>query len=585
MIPPDVVEHILRRVSIVELMSRSIVLKKAGRNYTGLCPFHNDRKNPSLSVSEEKGLYHCFSCGAGGNALTFLKEHEKLDFVESMRELAKMAGTDIEPYLKEGNDLLPLRERLKTMHKIAQEFFEKSLLDPSEPLSRRAVSILKQRHMDKKTVEKFGLGFGGRINDGLFSLLQSQGFKTDEIFASGLCGRSESGHIFDRFARRITFPVWDENGVIIAYGGRAIEDNVRAKYINSPESPLFKKSLVLYGYNLAKEQVQEKGAVLIVEGYMDVVRLFQAGFDYAAAPMGTGLTEDRLAFLKHKADVLYFCFDGDQAGLKSAYRSSGIAAKVGAKAKVVVLPADDDPDTFLIKNGSEAFNKLLAEAIDGESFVMQKALSLLPDVQAFLSVAFEYASSLEGEIQAETFGVETESFLRRCAEKAKVSFSSVELEFSRFKNAVLRSHSFSFEENQQKPPKNESRQLAALLLMYPELADTVAETIAPDDFSDEESKEVFTRILMSPEKTAQEWLCYWGSSSIIEDAAQITHTPDIRTVKTYAVKLRIQSLTDKIDRLSQELMKDNPTEKTEILMHIKELQKEKLDLKENLYKL
>lgn len=580
MIPPDVVDSILRRVSLVEIMSRSVVLKKSGRNHTGLCPFHNDRRNPSLSVSEDKGLYHCFSCGASGNALTFLKEHDKLDFIESMRTLGKMAGVDIEPYLKEGGDLLPLRERFKTMHKEAQIYFTQNLY-LADPLARRAVNVLRERRMDKKTVEKFGLGFGGSLRDGLFRRLQTQGFRAEEIVQSGLCGEHENS-FYDRFARRITFPVWDEGGTIIAYGGRAIEDHARAKYINSPETPLFKKSSVLYGWNFAKEQAAEKGAVLIAEGYMDVIRLFQAGFDYAAAPMGTGLTEDRVAFLKNKADTLYFCFDGDAAGVKSAVRSSGLAARVGAAAKVVIFPEEDDPDTFLLAHGVDAFAALLEQAQDSESFVMNKSLPLLPDTKAFFNVIFEYALSLEGEASNPVLQTQTDAFLRRCAQEAKTGFSSVEMSFQKFKSQALRPRLEPY------PPagktqKSEDRLLAGCLMMYPELADTVAEIVSPDDFSDAESREAFRQILLHPEKTAQEWLGQWGLSSLIEEAASFADRPDLRIVKNHALQLRIKSLGNKIELLSQILISKG--EDKEILQQIQEIQKEKLDLKENFYKL
>ncbi|MGL5721688.1 MAG: DNA primase, partial [Brevinema sp.] len=418
MIPRDVVDTILRRISLVELMSRSVALKKAGANYVGLCPFHNDRNKPSLSVSDEKGLYHCFSCGAGGNALTFLKEHDRLDFIESMRVLAPMANIDIEPYLANDEELLPLRERLKTMHKLAFDYFNKRLYDAGDSLSRTAGTILRRRKIDRETAKRFGLGFGGSISDGLFRFLQNEGFKPDEIIQSGLCGRTEQGRWYDRFAKRITFPVWDENGTLIAFGGRAIEENARAKYLNSPETMLFKKSTVLYGWNLAKEEAIERGQVLLVEGYMDVIRLFQAGFDFAAAPMGTGLSEDRISALKHKVEHLYFCFDGDAAGVKSAFRSSGLAAKAGAKAKVVMLPPEDDPDTYLLTNGAAPFAELIENAIDSEEFIMKTALGLLPDVQAFLQLVFEYAFSLEGGVSGTALSVKTDTFLRRCAQES-----------------------------------------------------------------------------------------------------------------------------------------------------------------------
>ncbi|MGL5255248.1 MAG: DNA primase [Brevinema sp.] len=582
MIPRDVVDSILRRISLVELMSRSVALKKTGSNYVGLCPFHNDRNKPSLSVSDEKGLYHCFSCGAGGNALTFLKEHERLDFIESMRVLAPMANIDIEPYLANDEELLPLRERLKTMHKLALDYFNARLYDAKDNLSRAAGMILRRRKIDRETAKRFGLGFGGSASDGLFRMLQGEGFKPDEIVQSGLCGRTEHGRWYDRFAKRITFPVWDENGTLIAFGGRAIEEQARAKYLNSPETMLFKKSTVLYGWNLAKEEAIERGQALIVEGYMDVIRLFQAGFAFAAAPMGTGLSEDRIAALKHKVDCLYFCFDGDAAGVKSAFRSSGLAAKVGAKAKVVLLPTEDDPDTYLLTNGPEAFADLIEKAIDSEEFIMKTALELLPDVQAFLQLVFEYAFSLEGGVSGVVLSVKTDTFLRKCAQESGLSLESVILDFDRFKQHASRMALTNEEAPRRRNAVDDDRVLASVLIVYPELADTLAELIAPDDFFDEECREVVRQIFLHPEKTAQDWLAYWAASPLVEEAAQWTQAPEFRFLKTHAVRLRIKSLTHNIELMMQSINDENSEE---MLNAITELQKEKLSLKENFYNL
>ena len=585
MIPRDVVDSILRRVSLVELMSRSIALKKTGANYVGLCPFHNDRNKPSLSVSDEKGLYHCFSCGAGGNALTFLKEHDRLDFIESMRVLGPMANIDIEPYLANDEDLLPLRERLKTMHKLAFDYFNARLYDGQDSFSRTAGAILRRRKIDRETLKRFGLGFGGSASDGLFRALQNEGFKPDEIIQSGLCGRTEQGRYYDRFAKRITFPVWDENGTVIAFGGRAIEENARAKYLNSPETMLFKKSTVLYGWNLAKEEAIERGQVLLVEGYMDVIRLFQAGFDIAAAPMGTGLSEDRISALKHKVETLYFCFDGDAAGVKSAFRSSGLAAKVGATAKVVMLPPEDDPDTYLLTKGPDAFAQLMEQAIDSEEFIMKTALALLPNVQAFLQLVFEYAFSLEGGVAGTALSVKTDTFLRRCAQEAGTSIESVILDFDRFKQQAMRlsiNAPGGEEPPRRKAATDDDRILASVLIVYPELADTLAELVSPDDFSDAECQDIVRQVYLHPEKTAQDWLAYWAASPLVEEAARWTQAPDFRFLKTHAVRLRIKSLTKKIETMMQNINNENSEETLNI---ITELQKEKLTLKENFYNL
>lgn len=578
MIPQDAIEKILQRVSIVEVIGSRIQLKKSGQNYKGLCPFHNDRKNPSLSVSEKKGLYHCFSCGAGGNALTFLKEFDKLDFIDSIRELGKIAGIDIENYLKGTQDNILLRERLKIMHQSAQEYFIRQLY--SRTLSaQKAVSIIKQRYLDKNTVKTFGLGFGGDKSNGLFQELRKQGFDPDEIILSGLCGKTDQGRIYDRFQQRITFPVQEADSTIIAFGGRAVFANASAKYINSPETPLFKKGNILYGWNFAKESAAKNSQIILAEGYLDIIRLHQAGFCFAAAPLGTGLTEDHIIFLKHKVKEIILCFDGDNAGQKSAYRSAGLCATLGIKTRVIALPENEDPDTFLLSKGTHAFKQLLENALLGEDFVLDTASALLPDTTAFLNAVFEYGIQLDRAIL-------TEQFLKKIAEKAAVSLASVELEFSRFRKNYER---FSSDPTPESPKKNSTNahELIAILINYPEFADDAAEIIAPQDFSDPEHEQIFRSILLNPEKTPEYWIRQVGNSHLIQEVAKVTSIPDMRIIKNHAVQIRLKSLENQSAKLSQEILKSeqSKTNNYALIKKIQELQSEKIALKNTFYHL
>ena len=584
MIPPDVVEEILRRVSLVEMISQYVSLKKAGHNHKGLCPFHNDKNNPSLSVSDQKGLYHCFSCGAGGNVLTFLKEYNKLDFVDSITLLGKLAGIDVAPYLNNQQDLLPLRNRLKTMHQIAQEFFTTFLYKLENPQAVTAVKIIKNRKLDKKTIELFGLGFGGSDWDGLFKLLQSQGFKPDEIIQSGLCGTNENGKFYDRFRNRITFPISDSEGVIVAFGGRAIDPNANAKYLNSPETPLFKKGNLLYAWHLAKEQISESGEIIIVEGYMDVIRMFQAGFTKAVAPLGTGLTEDRISYLKNKVDIIYLCFDGDSAGQKSAYRSAGIAAKVGVEANIIVLPENEDPDTFLLNHGPNALAEALVNSINAESYILEKAKPLLPNTVSFLQSIFEYAVYLEGEHLAPSLNIKTEQFLKHSAELANISYGAVELEFSRFKERHIRGES-NFTQNmsvEKNIEDDEASELLAILIMFPEFIDFVASLVEPDDFPTEDSKEFYKMMLLHPEKDTSDWIISAGNSPFITKTSKWNSSPDMRIIKNYAVSLRIKSLKKKKDLISKQAPQDLDNILSEQIMDI---QNELIELKRTRYQL
>ena len=587
MIPQDVIEDILRRISIVELISQHATLKKAGHNYKGLCPFHNDRNTPSLSVSDQKGLYHCFSCGAGGNALTFLKEYNKLDFVDSMKILGELAGIDIEYYLQNQQDILPLRNKLKTIHQIAQEFYIEQLFKIDNPQTELAVRTIKKRKLDKKTIELFGLGFGGIGWDELFKKLQSSGFKTDEIIISGLCGKSENNKFYDRFRNRITFPIFDSEGVIVAFGGRIIDNSSNAKYINSPETPLFKKGSLLYGWNFSKDTALEIGNVIIVEGYMDVIRMFQAGFSTAVAPLGTGLSEDRISFLKHKVDTIILCFDGDNAGQKSTYRSAGIAAKLGVPTKVAVLPENEDPDTFLLYQGPNAMAKILDNSIDAENFILESAKTKLPDSNKFLQDVFEYAIYLEGDSNSPSLHIKTEQFLKKVSEILMVSYGSIELDFSRFKEQFLKFNNNSWENSYSKSePKadkefHEEFELLSILIMFPEFTDHVASILEPTDFYNEESQELFKKMLLHPEFTAQDWIVTAGNTSLISLTSKWLDAPDIRIIKNYAVSIKIKSLKKKRDLISKKLINSDPQLSTQIL----EIQSKIFALKREFYHL
>lgn len=586
MVPPDIIEDILRRVSIVELITQYVPLKKAGHNHKGFCPFHNDKNNPSLSVSDQKGLYHCFSCGAGGNVLTFLKEYNKLDFIDSIKTLGIIAGIDVESHLNNQQDTLPLRNRIKTMHQFAQEFFISQLYNLENPSVVIAVKIIRRRKFDKKTIEIFGLGYGGHEWDGLFKLLQDKGFKAEEIINSGLCGKNEQGKFYDRFRNRITFPIYDSEGIIVAFGGRALDNKSSAKYINSPETLLFKKGSLLYGWNFAKEHALESGNVIIVEGYIDVIRMFQAGFSTAVAPLGTGLTEDRINYLKHKVDTITLCFDGDSAGQKSAYRTAGIAAKIGITTKIAVLPEKEDPDSFLLSHGPNALAKILDQSLLAEHFILESAKKHLPDTSLFLKAIFEYAVHLEGEHLSPSLSINTEQFLKKSSEIIAVSFSAIELEFSRFKEQYFRFENMSWEEKSSKTIQekdDDASELLAILIMFPEFIDHVASILDPCDFPTEESKEFFRKLLLHPERTANDWIVIAGNCSFIDKTSKWMQTPDIRILKNYAVSLRIKSLKKNRDLISKQInyLNDNKELSKQILL----IQTELINLKRVFYNL
>ncbi len=581
MIPDEILRDIIQKTSIVDLIGRDVVLKKSGHStYKGLCPFHNDRNNPSLSIDERKGVYHCFSCKAGGNAITFMMNYHRMDFIESVKELGKNAGIDVDYYLENRKDELPLRNKLKTMHEIAQSHYSNTLFKSRTRGNSIAVRTLKSRAIDRDTALMFGLGFGGEGWDDLFRILRGKGYSADEILASGLCGKNDKGKFYDRFRNRITFPIQDNDGAVIAFGGRIIDQSSRAKYINSPETPLFKKGSVLYAWNYAKDNVVESGEVIMVEGYLDVIRMFQNGFTNAVAPLGTGLTEDRIAYLKNKIDSLVLCFDGDNAGRKSAYRSAGIAAKLGTPVKIALLPENDDPDTFLLKNGADSMAEILQNSQDAVYYILETAKKHLPDSSKFLESVFEYAANLEGEVTQPSLSVTTSRFLQQTAEILGVSLGSVELEFAKHKRLYFRSE--KEEPAAALKEYEEEFELLAILIVYPEFIDYAASFVGIEDFCHEHSKDCFKQMLMHPERTSQEWILFASGKEFIDRTGKWLDPPELRVIQNYAISLRIKSLKKERALINKELSSNT---NAELAGRLAEKQRELIALQEKLYEL
>ena len=354
-------EELKTRLDIVDVISDYVELKRAGQNYKGLCPFHSE-KTPSFMVSPDKQIFHCFGCGVGGNVIHFMMKYENLSFPESLRFLAKKAGIDLKEYrLQSGDD--GLREKLLEMHAVAAQVFAENLKK-----SKTASSYLTNRGLTEKTIQSFSLGYAVKDWHHLSNYLKEKGFPRAAILQSGIVSSGDKG-IYDTFRDRIMFPIVDLQGGIIAFGGRVMDES-QPKYLNSPDTPLFKKGETLYGLAHAKDGVRKKGYAVIVEGYFDVIVCHQYGFTNATAPLGTALTPGHLQRLKRFTKKAVLVFDGDEAGKAAAKRSIPILLEQGFTSKILLLPPDDDPDSFLRDNGEKRFADLVSGAVSPIDFVM-----------------------------------------------------------------------------------------------------------------------------------------------------------------------------------------------------------------------
>ncbi len=370
MIPQSFIQDLLYRADIVEVVGRYVTLKKAGANLTGLCPFHKE-KSPSFSVSQAKQFYHCFGCGAHGTAISFLMEHLGLPFPEAVEQLAGQLGLEV-PKVQSSQQEMQERSRQAVLiekMQIAQQFFKQSLKNSSQ-----AVAYLKSRGLTGQVAARFGLGYAPGGSRALAQVFSDYDANTDLIDA-GMVIQSEDGHRrYDRFRDRVMFPIRNSRGDIIGFGGRII-DQGEPKYLNSPETILFSKGQELYGLSEARPSIRDRGYVLVVEGYMDVVALAQWGFENAVATLGTAVTPTHVQRLFRQTDRVVFSFDGDAAGRKAAWRALEASLPHAAEQRrieFIFLPPEHDPDSYIREFGAEAFDVVVEQAIPLSQFLMKE---------------------------------------------------------------------------------------------------------------------------------------------------------------------------------------------------------------------
>lgn len=366
-IPQPFLDDLLARTDIVELIDRAVPLKKAGTNMSACCPFHQE-KSPSFTVSPSKQFYHCFGCGAHGNAISFLIEYERLEFRDAVETLARAAGLempkDTGPSHKEDDNIIKIYEALSC----ANDFYQARLREHSN-----AIDYLKQRGLSGKTAKDFQLGYAPAGWDNCLKACKNKGFTETTLLQAGLIIRNDEGKRYDRFRDRIMFPIRDARARVVGFGGRVFDDG-QPKYLNSPETPAFQKGRELYGLYEARKKHRKLERVLIVEGYMDVIGLAEHGVDYAIATLGTATSAHHLQTLfRHTSEIL-FCFDGDNAGKKAAWRALEVALPIMQDNKHIrfaFLPEGEDPDSYISKYGLARFEELCKNASSFTDFLLE----------------------------------------------------------------------------------------------------------------------------------------------------------------------------------------------------------------------
>ena len=430
--PPAFLDELAARNPIEEVVGQYVSLKRSGSNLFGLCPFHGE-KTASFSVAPDKGIYYCFGCHKGGNAVNFMMEIEGLSYPDAVRSLAKRVGMEV-PDDEQYQSRYRQQERLWALHKEAARFFHSKLTAPE---GAAALQYALGRGMSKATIINFGIGYAPDSWTSLVDHLRKKGYTDQELRDSGLVTVSKkNGNLFDRFRDRLMFPIIDVRGNVIGFGGRIMKkDDNAAKYLNSPETLIFNKRKNLFGLNVAKKT--KLPYMILVEGYMDAIALHQYGFDCAVASLGTSLTEEHAVLLSRYTENVVLIYDGDEAGQRAAQRAIPMLEKAGLSIKVLQLKDAKDPDEYLKKFGADKFRILLNESsnrVEYQLNAIRKKYDLRIDEERvkFIAEAAEFVSTLSNAVQREIYGT-------RAAEAAGISFEAMKIEVNKaYKRRIAR---------------------------------------------------------------------------------------------------------------------------------------------------
>ncbi|MBP7331335.1 MAG: DNA primase [Firmicutes bacterium] len=424
-IPGEVIETVRLRSDILHVVSRYVQLKKKGKSYTGLCPFHGDR-SPSFTVTPEKQIFHCFGCNVGGDVFKFLMLKENLTFSEAVKTLAEQAGivlpADDNPAARKRE---ARRQSLKNANNLARDFFINNLQQQGAAAARH---YLQGRGLSAELLERFQIGFAPPGWQSLLDYLNKKGCRQQDIVEAGLAVAGETGRLYDRFRNRVMFPIWDAAGRIVGFGGRVLDDTL-PKYLNSPETPFFSKGRTLYGLHQARQSIREKDCVIVVEGYMDVITAHQYGVTNTVASLGTALTVEHGRLLLNNSRNVIFAFDADAAGVAATIRGLDILQELGCEVSVVSIPDGKDPDDFIRQYGAGPWEELIRGASSLIEYKLQYAAGkgIISTVTEKLEVMRQVFPDL-----AAKGDVEKEEGLKKIARTLNLSWDTVAGELKRF---------------------------------------------------------------------------------------------------------------------------------------------------------
>ena len=495
----ELIEEIRSSNDIVDVISQYVILKRSGRNFFGLCPFHKE-KSPSFSVSPDKQIFHCFGCGVGGNVIHFVSKIENLDFRETLELLANRANITL-PTLDnsyQDNKKAILKSKVYEINEIAAKFYHENLYKPT---SKPAQEYIKKRKLDNRTLKSFLIGYSGNFDE-LYNLLKQKGFTEEQILASSLVNKADNGKFIDRFRKRLMIPIQDTSGKFIAFGGRVLDDS-KPKYINSPENIVYSKGRNLFGLNIAKKGDTKK--LIIVEGYMDAISLYQRGITNVVASLGTALTEQQGRLLRKNSEQVIIGYDADGAGQAATLRGLEILQNMGCDIRVLQIYGAKDPDEFVIKYGPERFQKCVDSAISLVEFkvkILKQNLNIenVNDKIKFLNEIAKILSKVDNSMEKEIYidkiskeyGISKEAIYGEVNKLVyKKDNDKKVLESTPIKNLLRKENTEKIDESIIKREK----MVIYILVNYPqESYEKIKDTILVDNIKAEINKKIISKI-------------------------------------------------------------------------------------------
>ena len=499
----ELIDEIKNRNDIVDVISQYVILKRSGRNFFGLCPFHKE-KSPSFAVSPDKQIFHCFGCGVGGNVFHFVSKIENMSFIETVQMLAEKSGVEL-PTLENSEDTekMMLKSKVYEINQLTAQFYHENLYKPS---AKPAQEYVKKRKLDNQTLKKFLIGYSPNSNQELYQYLKSKGFSDKEILASTLVNRTNDGRYIDRFRGRLMFTIQDVRDRVIAFGGRVLDDS-KPKYINSSENIVYSKGRHLFGMNIAKKSNAKK--LLVVEGYMDAISLHQRGIDYAVASLGTAMTEAQGRILRNSAEQVIIGYDADGAGQAATMRGLEILQNLGCDVRILQIEGAKDPDEYVIKYGPERFQKCVDKAISLVEYKVKMLkqglnLEMANDKIKFLKEIAKILSSVTNEIEREVYIEQISLEYKITKEAIYAEITKIQQKNIASVNKLQRAKPQITAEKQTTENEQESkseRLVIYLLINYPQEAYPVLkENIPVEVFKSERNRQIVKKLYEEFEK-------------------------------------------------------------------------------------